>query len=125
MSPLSNSVIASAGSVVRHLLVTESPVGTKDKFRIDFYQEKKLVGKKYIFAIVSKDSSHPHEQVTLSVQSSTLLEPFSFAIQDSGEFRELATPPIPKPVHQHWNVSKETRKTLLPTLLLSVETVLI
>lgn len=48
---------------MRHTAVKDSKLGSKDKFRIDFFQEKKLVGKKCISATVVKDGSHSYEQV--------------------------------------------------------------
>ena len=42
------------GSVIRHKLASEGPFDATDKFRIDIYIDKKLVGRKQVLSTLVK-----------------------------------------------------------------------
>ena len=50
-------------SVIRHKLASEGPYDTTDKFRIDVYIDKKLVGRKQVLSNLVKRKPQSLEEV--------------------------------------------------------------
>ena len=65
------------GSVIRHKLASEGPFDATDKFRIDIYIDKKLVGRKQVLSTLVKrkltgEVKRFHRELSLKKESITV-----------------------------------------------------